>query len=572
MNNKTIAAVLDEMADLLELDDANPFKIRAFRRASEAVQNASNDVTTLDRKTVLAIPGIGKGVADLIDEIKRSARVAEHEALKRKYPAGVLAMMSLSGLGPKRAAFLFKECKIDSIDRLKKAAERGDLGKLPRFGEKLQNQILRNIQTASAADERRLITLARAEALAFLEYLRAGTGARIDIAGSLRRWRETVGDVDFIATGPDPEAILARFKAYPLTSRVLASGPTKISLVVASGLQFDLRVVPAASHGAALLYFTGSKSHNVRLRELALKKGFTLNEYGLFRLSDKKKAKPIAGKTEEDVYRALGLAWIPPELREDQGEIEAARNNALPDLIEMSDVRGDFHNHTELSDGRDTMEAMVAAAAARGWEWYFCGDHSPSLTIASGLSVEALRKKAAELRRLNRNSKDIGVFLGSEVDILADGRMDYPDDALARVDCVVASVHSRFRQSKAEMTERICRAIRHPHVDIVGHLTGRRIHRREPYDVDVDQILRTAAESGTAIEVNGQPERQELEAHHVRRAVELGVPIAVDTDAHGTRELDHMELAVHIARRGWAEKKHVLNALSKKDILAWLEK
>jgi DNA polymerase (family 10) len=339
-----------------------------------------------------------------------------------------------------------------------------------------------------------------------------------------------------------------------------------------SGFQCDFRVVEEKSFGAALLYFTGSKEHNVRLREIAQTKGLTLNEYGLFRQSDKKQTKPIAGKTEEDVYAALGLPWVPPELREDRGEVQAAQKKKLPKLIELKDVRGDFHNHTDESDGDNTLEEMAEAAKGRGWSWFFSADHSPSLTIANGLKPDRLRRKQTAVKALNKKWPRFRVFTSSEVDILSDGKMDYSDDVLASLDCVIASVHSRFKQSEGEMTERIIRALRNPHVDILGHLTGRRINQRESYAVNVDRVLEVALETETAIEINGQPERSELRDIHVKRAIDLGVMLALNTDAHSVQQLDYMEYAVHIARRGWAEPKHLLNCRDEKSVRDWFNR
>jgi DNA polymerase (family X) len=352
----------------------------------------------------------------------------------------------------------------------------------------------------------------------------------------------------------------------------LAEGETKASVILENGFQCDFRVVPKDSLGAALIYFTGSKEHNVRLRELALSKKLTLNEYGLFKLSDTQQKKPVAGKTEQEVYNHLGLQWISPELREDRGEINLALTNKLPHLITEQDVLGDFHNHTTLSDGKNTLDEMVEAARARKWGWFFSADHSPSLTIASGLDVNRLRAKMAHVKLLNKKWKDFRVFCSSEVDILADGRLDYPDAVLAELDCVVASVHSRFKQTEEEMTERICRAIQNPHVDILGHLSGRKILKRESYALNVEAVLDVARKTGTALEINGQPERQELRDIYVKRAIELGISLALNTDAHSIHQLDHMRLAVHIARRGGAEPKHIINTMDEKSISRWLNR
>lgn len=569
MLNAPLSKLLYDMADLLELSGDNPFRIRAFRRAADTVAFHGEDFGALSRQQRLSIPNIGKGVADIIEEFQAAGSVTEFQKLLKKYPAGVLDVMRVGGVGPKRAATLYRELRVDSVAKLEDAVRRGVLKGLPGFGEKLESNIAKSLALAQAGGQRLLVTRARAVAMEMMAYLAKSPAiARLELAGSVRRWKETVGDLDFLCTSREAEKAMVHFRAFPGIQKVLAAGGTKSSVILASGLQVDFRVVPAESFGAALLYFTGSKAHNVRLREFALKKGLTLNEYGLFKTGDEKKKRPVAGRTEEEVYGKLGLSWIPPELREDRGEIDAAIAGTLPKLVEESDVLGDFHNHTDLSDGVHTLEQMAGAARARGWKYFFSGDHSPSLKIARGLPPAALRKKVASIRKLD--GKDgLRVFASSEVDILADGKLDYPDDVLSSLDCVVASVHSRFKQTPEEMTERLCRAIRHPRTHIVGHLSGRKLGIRDSYGLDYEAVLGEAKRTATALEINGQPERQELDDVHVRRAIELGVPLAVNTDAHSMQELDHMTLAVHIARRGWAERRHLLNCLPAEEVLRW---
>lgn len=570
MINASVSKVLYEMANLLELDEGNPFRIRAFQRAAQTLESYSSDLATLNREQLMTIPGVGQGIADMILEYVQKGAMFEHERLKKKFPPGVLQMMTLPGLGPKRAGLLFKQLKIESIDKLKQAASKGTLRKIRGFGEKTELNIIKNIAFYETASQRTLVTEALKMASELEEYLRqAGSIEKIELAGSARRWKETVGDLDFLCVSRAPEKAIDHFRKFLQVDRTLAAGSTKASVVLKNGMQVDLRVVDANSFGATLLYFTGSKEHNVRLRELALKKGYTLNEYGLYSLKNKKK--PVASRTEEDVYRALGLAWIPPEIREDRGEIEAGLNNSLPKLVSEKEVLGDFHNHTKESDGSNSLEEMLEAAQERGWKWFFSADHSPSLKIASGLSVDALRRKIGRIKKLDQANKKIRVFSSSEVDILADGHLDYPDDMLRELDCVVASVHTRFNQSEEEMTERICRALKNPHTDILGHISGRLINRREPYSVNYETVLQTAKETQTAIEINGQPQRQELSDAHVKRAIELGVPLALNTDAHSIFELNNMTLAIHIARRGWAEPRHLLNTCPADEILQWLK-
>ncbi len=572
MLNAILMKTLTDMADLLELNGDNPFRIRAFRRAIDTVEGHSVDFSTMSRDERLEVAGIGKGIADLIEEVEKTGRVAELEKLRKKFPSGVLDVMRQGGLGPKRAAILFKELRIDSLPKLAAAAGKGAIKNIDGFGEKIQANILKSLAAAHAQGPKRLlISDARKIAEEMAAYLRRSPQIdQLVVAGSSRRWKETIGDLDFLCTSVRPERAIAHFCEYAGKARILASGKTKASIVLQSGLQVDFRVVDAASYGAALLYFTGSKSHNVRLRELALKRGYSLNEYGLFKINDEQKKRPVAGRTEEEIYKKLGMPFIPPELREDRGEIDAALANKLPKLIEESDVLGDFHNHTKLSDGVNTLEQMVDAAKSRGWKWFFSADHSPSLKIASGLPVEVLKKKMDEVKKLDKASRGFRVYTSSEVDILADGSMDYPEDVLASLDCVVASVHSRFKQTTEEMTERICRAVRHPNVDILGHISGRKLNVRESYGLDYETVFEEARRHGTAIEINGQPERQELADIHVKRAIEIGVPLALNTDAHSTSQLEHMTLAVHIARRGWAEAKNILNTRSAEEVTRWL--
>jgi len=564
--------MLFELAELNEFNEDNPFRIRAFRRGAEIIESLSQDVGTMDREELLKIPGIGKGLADMIEEFKAKGEIAEYKKLQSKFPEGLFQIMKVQGLGAKRTAVLFKSLHIDTLEKLAQAAREGKIAEIPGFGEKVQENILKSVSFVEKSAERILQSVALSSAEAIKEFLAENPVIqKIEVAGSLRRWKETIGDLDFLCTSHNPEKAIAHFLSYPQKQRALAEGTTKASLVLKSGLQCDFRVVEAESFGAALLYFTGSKEHNVRLRELALHEGFTLNEYGLFRLSDKKKTKPVAARTEEEVYKRLGLPFIPPELREDRGEIEAGRKGKLPTLVTLKDILGDFHNHTTLSDGKNTPEEMIQAAEDLGWKWYFCGDHSPALNVALGLSAEALRKKLKTLQKLGEKFKKIKVFSGSEVDILPDGKMDYPDPVLAELDVVVASVHSRFKQSEEEMTARICRALENPNVDILGHISGRLINTRPGYTVNYETILEKARVTQTAIEINGQPDRLELSDVHVKRAIELGVPLALTTDAHSTHQLTNIDFALHVARRGWAEAKNILNTYAAAEILKWLK-
>jgi DNA polymerase (family 10) len=572
MINLLLAKHVSDIADLLELEGDNPFRIRAFRRASQVIESYPEDFALMSRDQRLTVPGIGKGMADIIEEFVRTKNSKEFHQLQKKYPVGVFEMMKIPGVGPKRTAYLFRELQIDSVNKLVASAKQGILKTLPGFGEKIEKNIITNVAFAQVSSQRMLISTALNRADQIRNHLlKAPFIDRLELAGSARRWKETVGDLDFLCMSVQPEKSIAHFLKFPGISKVLGSGSTKASILLENGFQCDFRVVRPESFGAALLYFTGSKEHNVRLRELAIKKGLTLNEYGLFKINDEKKEKPLAGRTEEEVYKKLGLPWIPPEIREDRGEIEAALKNKLPNLIEMKDIKGDFHNHTTLSDGSNTLEEMITAAHNKGWKWFFSADHSPSLKIASGLSVDKLRKKIHDVEHFDQQLKDMRVFTSSEVDILSEGDLDYSDDVLEDLDCVIASVHTRFNQDEKLMTERICKAIQNRHVDILGHLSGRLISRRPSYALDYEAVFQTAKETETAIEINGQPDRQELNDVMVRRAIELRIPLALTTDAHSIQDLDNnMEIALHIARRGWAEPRNIINTFNAKQIQEWL--
>ncbi|MCB4757631.1 MAG: DNA polymerase/3'-5' exonuclease PolX, partial [Elusimicrobia bacterium] len=509
MLNRKIAEQLDEMSRLLEMEGDNPFRIRAFRRAAQIIESHSEDFENLNRDQILEIEGVGKGIADFVDQMKSKGVGVELEKLRAKYPKELLTILNMPGMGPKRASVLFKTLKIDNLEKLAEAAKTDKIAGLPGFGEKIQDTILKNLSMAQESTKRILISEALLTAAELTDHLKSSPViTRLQTAGSVRRWKETIGDVDVLCTSLNPEKAIHHFTNYPDVQTILSSGQTKASVRLKSGLQCDFRVVEDASFGAALLYFTGSKEHNVKLRELALKKNLTLNEYGLFKLSDHKKTKPVAGRTEEAIYDRLGLQWIPPELREDRGEIDAAMEKKIPKLVTEEDVLGDVHNHTSLTDGSNTIEEMAEGARQKKWRWYFCGDHSPLVRVSSGLSQGELMKKKSEILRLAKKIHPFQLALSSEVDIRRDGTLDYPDSVLSQIDCVVASVHFRFKQSEDQMTERICSAIKNPFVHILGHITGRLIFKREAYAVDTEKILATAKNTQTAIEINGQPERQ----------------------------------------------------------------
>lgn len=558
------------MANLLELADENRFRIRAYQNAAQTIADLTEDVESLlEKGTLTDLHGIGQGMADKVKEYCSTKKIKEHEKLMSKFSPGLLEMMKVTGLGPKRTRLLFEKMKIDSIKKLKQAAENGKLRVLEGFGPKIEENILKGIAFEKQSSKRILI----GEAIYFSQSIanemkhKCHSLEKLVPAGSLRRWKETIGDLDFLCVSKNPKEVIGEFVHLKGVKQILAEGETKASIVYDRGIQCDLRVVSSASFGAALLYFTGSKEHNVALREFALKKGFTINEYGLYNLENKKA--PVAGRSEEEIYKTLGLEFIPPELRENRGEIETALKKKLPKLVEEKDIRGDLHNHSNFSDGVNSLEEMAKKAKEKGWDWLVSTDHSQSLKITHGLDRERLTKKKNDIQKLNRQFSGFKVFLGSEVDILSDGKMDYDNETLREIDLVIASIHSGFSQSEEKITERILSAMKNPFVDIIGHLTGRLLNSREPYSVNVQKVLIAALNTGTALEINGQPDRLDLYDIHAKTAGEMGIKIALSTDAHSVLQLDFMTFAVATARRAWLTKEHVLNCLSAEQLMNW---
>src|SRR5262245_34427673 len=564
MRNLERAECFHEIADLLELREENVFRIRSYRRAAQQLESLSEDVVEAlgaGRK----IPGIGAELARKIQEWAAGGSMAYLEELRADLPRGVRQLMHLPGLGPKTARLLYERLGIDSVERLEEACRSGAVQQVPGIREKTSANILRAIDTWRLGQAR--LPLARALPLAesLVRALRAEPAVReIEVAGSLRRRVETVGDLDILVTSDHPAAVLDRFVQLPAVAEVLARGATKASVRHRENLQVDLRVVEPDAFGAALQYFTGSKHHNVKLRELAVRKKLKISEYGVF----EERGRRIAGRTEAEVYAAVGLPWIPPELREDTGEIEAAAAGSLPPLLEIGHIRGDLHAHTDWSDGHHPLEELVAAAEARGYEYIIVSDHSRSTTIARGLGPEPLRAQLGRIRALQPRHR-IRILTGSECDILADGSLDFPDEVLAELDVVLAAVHSRHKQGGPEMTRRICRALENPHVRILVHPTGRLLGSRDPYDVDLEEVFGTAKRHGKAVEINASPHRLDLKDIHARRARDLGLRIAVDTDTHYLSELDHIALGVATARRAWVGPDQVVNALPLDRLLAW---
>lgn len=567
MTNIEIASLLNEASLLLELDGSEVFRSRAYQRAAQAASSWGAPLESLTAEELREIPGVGRGIAEHIVRACRTGTFPELEGLRERFPAGLRDLLRVPGLGPVRARRLFESAGVNGLPGLRAALDSGRLRGTEGFGPGLERKLREGLAFAEAPG-RLLRRDARERAAPLLARLRALQGvSRAELAGSLRRGRETAADVDLLAAAEAGAAVVAAFTRFPEVERVLNSGPGKASVALLGGLQCDLRVVPAACFGAALQYFTGSKEHNIALRALARRRGLTVSEYGVFRLADAKRRRPLAGRTEEEVYAALGLAYIEPELRENRGELEAARRGRLPRLIRPGDIRGDFHNHSSHSDGRQTLEQMARAALEdRKLEWIALGDHSRSLRIAGGLSVPELRRTFAELDEARREVPGIVLLRSMEVDILEDGSLDYPDAVLDEIDVVVASVHSRFGMGEAEMTARLVRAAGNPRTDIVGHLSGRLLNRRPPYAFDAEAVLRAAAAAGTAVELNGQPDRLDADEVRARRAKELGAPLALGSDAHSTGELAFMDEAVTTARRAWLEPSDVLNCLTAREL------
>jgi DNA polymerase (family 10) len=568
MRNLEIAKLFNEIADLLEIKEENVFKIRAYRRAAMNLESLTEEVESVAARAGLTeIAGIGKDLAAKIEEALRTGRLEYLDGLRKEVPRGVVELMAVPGVGPKTAKLLFETLHVDSVERLEAVAREGRLVGLPGIKEKTVENILKGVKVVKAGRERML--LGRALPLAQEIVLVLGglpSVKQVSLAGSLRRMRETVKDLDLLATSTKPAKVMEAFTTLPQAAEVLLHGDTKATILHRDGVQVDLRVVEPECFGAALQYFTGSKAHNIRVRELASRKGLKVSEYGVFKESTGRR---IAAATEEDVYRAVGLPYIPPELREDAGEIEAALEGRLPDLIELQDVRGDLHAHTNWSDGHHDLEALVEAAYRRGYDYIVVSDHSRSSTVAGGLSEERLLEQIGKIRALNKRYRRFRVLAGSECDILADGGMDFPDRVLAQLDLVLAGVHSRFKQGRAEMTARIVKALGNPYVNILVHPTGRLIGERDPYDVDLEAVFAAAKRHGKAVEVNAQISRLDLNDHHARRAKELGVMLAIDTDTHFLDQLDNMTLGVATARRAWIGKADVVNTMPLDKLLTW---
>ena len=565
MDNKGIANIFYETAELMKVASADPFRIRSYERAAEALEGWPQLVSGMEEKALLEIPGIGKSMAANIRELATTGKLSMHEEMLKKFRPSMLQLLKVSGLGPKTIALIWDTFQVCDIDGVAKLASEGKLRELPRQSEKSEQKILKAIENYKQLTGRFLIDVANDVAQKMKEFLEGLPGVdKVTPAGSLRRGRETVGDLDLLVTGKCCESekqrdnVIERIVNFPGIMEVIARGENKVSFKLRSGLQVDVRILPPESFGAAMQYFTGSKNHNVQLRQRAIKQGYTLNEYGLIRVEDNK---TVASKTEEEIYNKLGLKYIPAELREDCGEIQAAAEDKLPELITQADLKGDVHMHTVETDGKCTIDEMAQAARARGYKYMAITDHSKNLAFANGLDDKRAVEHIKRIREATKHVPGITIFAGIEVDILADGELDLSDSVLEQMDIVIASVHSHFNQEPAQMTDRLLRVIENPHTSLIGHPTGRMLLRREGFSFDYDKVFAAAAKAGVAMEHNAYPDRLDLRDQHLRMAKAKGVKFIVNTDSHHTSHMEKIRYGILQLRRAWLTKDDVLNTL-----------
>jgi DNA polymerase (family 10) len=567
MDNKAIAGILYETADLLEIDGGDSFRIRSYRNAAEAIEAQTQQIADLisEPKKVLAIPGIGKGMLQNMQELFKEGKLSLHAELLKKYRPSMLELLKIQGLGPKTIALIWSAYQVSDLEGVKKLAEEGKIRELPRMGEKQEQKLLKAIEDYRRIAGRFLLDAAEREAEKIIEHLREYPGVeKITPAGSLRRGRDTVGDLDILVTGKAccddgaRQQLIAHVIKLPGLMEIIASGENKVSFRLRGGMQVDVRLLPPESFGAAMQYFTGSKAHNVALRQRALKMGYTLSEYSLAKLETEE---PVAGKTEEEIYSKLNLDYVPPELRENLGELDAAESHTLPMLISQADLQGDVHMHTVETDGRNTIEEMAEAASEHGYKYMAITDHSKNLAFANGLDDKRAVEHIKRIRAVSDATGKIRIFAGVEVDILADGTLDLSDSVLEQMDIVIASVHSHFNQSPAEMTDRLLKAVQNPNVSLLGHPTGRLLLRRDAYSFDIDAVLKEAAKRKVAMELNAYPDRLDLSDRHLRLAKQHGVKIVINTDSHHTSHMEKIRFGVLQARRAWLTKDDVLNTL-----------
>lgn len=560
--NSDIVDKFHQVADLLEIEGANPFRVRAYRKAARTVGNLSRRVEDLleEGKDLTELSGIGEDLSAKIREIVETGTLQQLEELTQRTPPDLSRMLTISGLGPKRVAAIYESLGVKNLDQLQAAARKGEIQSLDGLGPKTEEKILQDLQERGDKDERMLLSVAEEFTGPLVDYLQGLDQVnRVEVAGSYRRRKETVGDLDILVISEAGEGVIDSFVNFEDVDQVISEGETRSSVILRSGLQVDLRVVPAESYGAALMYFTGSKSHNIALRDLAQDQDLKINEYGVFRSGENEQEDQVAGESEEEIYGLFDLPYILPELRENRGEIEAAERDELPELVTLEDIRGDLQSHTQASDGRDTLEAMARAARDRGYDYFAVTDHSSYIGVTQGLDEEELGEHLEDIQRLDDELGDLHLLKSIEVDILEDGSLDLSDQALAKLDVVVASIHSHFDLPREKQTERVLRAMDNPQVNILGHPTGRRINSRSPFDLDLARVMDGALERGCYLEVNAQPGRLDLKDTHCQLAKEKGLQLVISTDAHSVAELNVMRFGVDQARRGWLTAEDVLN-------------
>ncbi len=571
MTNEEVAAILDDIGDMLDIQGENPFKVNAYHRAANAIRSYSQEIEKVNKENRLQdIKGVGASIAEKVKELLETGKLVFYEELKEKVPPSLLALMQIPSVGPKKAKIFYEELGITTVEELLQAIENHKIAPLKGMGVKTEENILRGIQLFQRGRERILLFEAHSLAQEIIEKLRENSAVKnVDMAGSLRRMKETIGDIDILAASNEPDKVAEAFCSLPDVANVLAKGETKCSIVVKTGLQVDLRVVPTLSYGAALQYFTGSKAHNIRLREIAKKKGLKISEYGIFKVENEEK---IGGEDEEDIYRILGMDFIPPMLREDTGEVERALNHNLPQLVELSDIRGDLHVHSIWSDGSSQIEQLVGVALELGYEYLGLCDHAARLKVARGMSIKEVEERLVEIKRVNQKYPGFKVLNGVELNIENDGTVDYPEEILAQFDLVTASIHWGFGQSKEQLTERIIKAMENPYIHCISHPTGRIIGKRDPYLLNMEMIFQMAAKTGTLLELNSFPDRLDLKDDYLREAKEkYGCQFLIGTDAHGAGQLPYIKYGVATAQRGWLEPQDVVNTYSLDKLLKRLK-
>ncbi|MDW8135280.1 MAG: DNA polymerase/3'-5' exonuclease PolX [Thermodesulfobacterium sp.] len=569
MKNKEVAEVFYKVASLLEIKGENPYRIRAYQKAAQTIEALTKDIEELAKKgQIEKLPGIGKDLAGKIQEILKTGTLSLYEELKKEIPPVLLTFLEIPSLGPKKVKVLYEKLGITSLEELEKACLEHKVAKLPGFGWKTEENIIKGIKLFKEKLGRRPLGEVLPLAEEIIRVLKKeGVVEKIAVAGSIRRRKETVKDIDLLITSSNPEEVMKKITELPWVEEVIALGETKTSVRLKTGIQMDVRVVESDSWGAALAYFTGSKAHNIRVRELALERGLKINEYGVFRGETK-----IAGKTEEEVYASIGLPFIPPEIREDWGEIEAALQGKLPELVSYEDIKGDGHVHSKYSDGTASLEEILLKAEKMGLSWVAVCDHSQGLKVAGGVPIEELFKKKRQIEELNKRSSKVKLIFGTEVDILSDGTLDYPDEVLKEIDLVIAAIHTGFQQDEKQITYRIISALKHPLVHALSHPTGRVIGEREPYALNLQEVLEVASQYGKALEINAYYKRLDLNDINTRAAKEQGIPLLIGTDAHFIDQMEYLPLGVAVARRAWCEKKDLLNTLTYEEFLNWLKK